>query len=462
MPVAGAVIGAVGAIGGSLLSSRSASRASSDASRSASDTAAADRELARETRAANAALFAPYLQDEALAKAYADALYFGEGTVRAGSSGVSRPMSEVEIQFAYPELYVQWSTQPRGPFGNRNWLTLQQFMQNNGVDTNVAGTNTPAQTITRQQVLDQIEGTPLAQLANTDFAAREDLADETYAGADALADGERNDLRGVGDENYTAATDLAGRARTGRRGVAQENLDSRLGEEENSYAAWLPISQQAERDAINLNFSRGGVTGLVGQTRAGVGETTQNAAMERNLLRMQGRQRALDPYYGDVTNAEDTYWSDQGSALDERGSTYLGAEELRGRRRQNNYAAYSGARSANYDQFAGDRLNAYADYAGFLNDRVARGGQARNNIAGFASDYASAATAANNRASQAAQAAHARQGQIQQQLYGDMADIAGNTYASIFNRNKSGGGSDKSGGGGMIYSSSVSGRGKYG
>jgi hypothetical protein len=180
-----------------------------------------------------------------------------------------------------------------------------------------------------------------------------------------------------------------------------------------------------------------------------VGQTTQDAAMERNLRRLQGIQAAYDPYYDDVTNAENIHWNDQGAALDERGSTYLGAEELRGRRRQNNFAAYSGARAANYDQFAGDQLNSYASYTGFLNDRVGRGGQARNNIAGFASDYASAATAANNRASQAAQAAHARQGQINQQLYGDLADVAGGTYASIFNRNK---GSNKSGGGGVITS----------
>jgi hypothetical protein len=447
--VAGAAIGVVG----SVAASRSASNASRDASRSAEQAATQDRALARETRMANEAMFAQYLGDEEMARAYLDALQYGVGSYNVGgqSPGTTRNMTLEEVRAQNPRLVRAWESGDKSVYG-RPYTDFIQYVaaHPDGVTTQTVqgATGTPIQ-VTRAQVMTEIDRTPLAEFARTHFGAREGLAEETYAGGDALADGERNDLRGVGDENYGAATDLAGRARTGRRGVAQENLDSRLGKEADSYAAWLPMNAKAEQDAINLNFSRGGVTGLVGQMHRAVGQTTQDAAMERNLRRLQGIQAAYDPYYDDVTNAENIHWNDQGAALDERGSTYLGAEELRGRRRQNNFAAYSGARAANYDQFAGDQLNSYASYTGFLNDRVGRGGQARNNIAGFASDYASAATAANNRASQAAQAAHARQGQINQQLYGDLADVAGGTYASIFNRNK---GSNKSGGGGVITS----------
>lgn len=460
MPVGGIVGGVIG-LAGSVISSNSARSASRDQANAARDASQADIALARETRAANEALFAQYIQDENLARAYSDALYYGTSTYAPGAAGGGR-YTDAELQQLYPQLWQQFQgLENDGIPGNAAAAAAGGF---SGFVSNAMGAGAlqrsggATQTITRQQVLDMIAGTPLAQLANTDFAAREDLADETYAGALDLADGEYGDLRGVADENYAADTDLAERARTGRRGVATDNLTSRLRVEEDSYAAWLPMSQQAEQDAINLNFSRGGVTGLIGQTRAGVGETTQDAAMERNLLRLEGVRRAYDPYYDDVTDAENYYWGAQGDALGDRGSLYIDATAQRGNRRQRAFDTYSGTRAANYDTFAGDRLNSYADYIGYLNDQRARGGQARNNIAGGNSDYASLATAANNRASQAAQAAHARQGQINQQLYGDLADIAGGAYGAIFNRKPS---TNKPGGSGSVWGSSVPGRGKY-
>jgi len=263
-------------------------------------------------------------------------------------------------------------------------------------------------------VMALIEGTPLSQFANADFAAREGLAGDTYAGA-----------RDLADDEYDALTGAAGDAREGRRGVALDNLNRRIGLEDDSYAAWMPLSQAAEDDAINLNFSRGGVTGLVGATRRGVGETTQDAAMERNLRRLEGLQRAHEPYFGDVTGAEDSYWED-----------VLATTGLRGDRYQRGYDRYSATRGANYDQFAGDRLNSYADYTGFLTDRANRGFSARGQISSGGQQFVNAASDANSRAAEAASASYARQGQIQQQLYGDLAEVAGGLAGSIFNRKK--------------------------
>ena len=447
--VAGAAIGVVG----SVVSSNSARNASRDAARSAEQAATRDAALARETRMANEALFRDYLQDEALAKAYADALMYGEGSYAAGGqiAGTTREMTLAEVEAANPSQLRRWQEGDRTVYGQRydDFISYVAAHPNGQTTDTVTGGAGPRITITRREVLDQIAGTPLAQLANTDFAAREDLTDETYAGALGLLGQEYDELRGVADENFAADTDLAGRARVGRRNVATENLTSRLGIEEDSDAAWLPMSQQAEQDAINLNFSRGGVTGLVGQMHRAVGQTTQDAAMERNLRRLQGIQAAYDPYYNDVTGAENTHWGDQGAALGDRGSLYIDATGLRGDRRQRAFDTYSGSRQNNYNQFAGDRLNSYAAYSDFLDNRILRGGQARNNIAGGNSDYASMASSANNRASAAAQASYARQGQINQQLYGDLAEIAGGAYSAIRNRKPS---TDKSGGGGVITS----------
>lgn len=373
--VAGAgVVGAV--VAGN--AAKDAAKKQANAVQGASD---ANIALERETRDRNTALFKSYMDDEAQAEAYADALYYGSGSY----------------------------TPP--------------------------GSNTPV-TVSRNQVLAQIENTPLAQLADTDFAAREELTQDTYAGALDLADTEYGDLRGVADENYGAATGLASDARTGRRGVAQENLDSRLALEDESYAAWLPMSQEAENRAIDLTFSRGGVTGLVGQTREGIGRTTQDAAMERNLRRLEGYQAAYAPYYDDVTHAEDTYWGDMGAATDARGQAYTYATANKGDRAKSAYDAYSRNRAANYDSFAGDRLTSYGSYSDFLQDRQARGAGARENIAGYNSSYAASAAANKNRAADAAAAAYGRQGQINQQLYGDLAEIAGAFAGSITNKKK--------------------------
>ena len=450
MPVAGAIIGAVGSIGGAMLASDAASDSADAQANAVGQSSAANIALAREQRARNEALFAQYLGDENQARAYMDALYYGTGSFTPGAGvptgGAGSYSAPTPI--TYPLYDTNGNLLSTDPLRQEQ---IAYYAANNiqvvdssgrpvggpaGAAANAPATPGQATTITREQVLAMIEGTPLAQLANQDFAAREGLAGETYAGARDLADEEYDALRGVGDENYNDSYALAGEARAGRRGVAQENLDSRIGLEEDSYAAWLPISQQAEEDAINLNFSRGGVTGLVGATRRGVGETTQSAGMERNLRRLTGLQEAYAPYYDDVTGAEESYWGDVGDADLRRGDVRVNATALRGDRNQRGYDTYSRTRSANYDTFAGDRLNSYADYTGFLQGRADRGYGARANIASGGQAFVDAATRENSRAGDAAANSYARQGQIQQTLYGDLADIAGGAAGAIFNRKK--------------------------
>lgn len=375
--IGGAVIGA----GATRAAAKSSNKAITNAANAETAAATANIQAAERERARNEALFAPYMDDENQARAFAEALAFGEGVYTP--AGATQPV-----------------------------------------------------TVTRAEVEQAIAGTPLARLAEESYAARAGLADDTYAGALGLAQGEYDDFLGVSEDNYVDATTLAGQARTGRRGVAQENLDRRLSLEDQSYAAWLPISEQAERDAIDLNFSRGGVTGLVGQTREGVGQTTQAAAMERNLRHLTGRQAAHEPYYADVTSAEDAYWGGMGRATETRGDARTYATGLRSQRTTDAYTQRQGARGAAIDHRAGDRAISYADYSDFLQGRQSQGERARQNIASGGQATLGITTNQTTNAGRAqGEAAYAR-GAVQQQLYGDLARIAGDAYGAVIRNRK--------------------------
>lgn len=421
----GAVIGAGIGLVGTAVASSSANRASRDAANATTSANAANLQLAREQRAANEQLFAQYLGSEAQARAYLDALEFGSATYTPGANGISGGLSGFELENYLRERFPQeaalWDSWERAGNSATNghrtlWGNFQGYLQaQHRPELQQAMTDLQeqqqteqggAQTITRDQVMAMLEGTPLAQYANEDYLAREALNEDYRTGAYDLADSEYSDITGQ----------------------AQENLDQRLALEDQSYAAWLPQSQQAERDAIDLNFSRGGVTGLVGQTREGVGRTTQEAALERNRRRLEGYQAAYSPYYDDM----------------------MDATGLRGGRRQSAYDAYSGRRAADFDQYAGDRLNSYADFRGYLTDAANRGLSARNSIAGFNDNYASAATAANNSNAAAQRDAAYQRGQVQQQLFGDIARISGDAWDSIRKKNTS----SSTGSGGAIHNGS--------
>lgn len=408
----GNVIGAGVGLVGSIFASNSASSATRAAANASTQANEANLQLAREQRDMAIQLFSQYLGDENMAQAYLDALLYGEGSytpgagIPTGGSAYSAVSAENYLRQRFPQEAALWDSWERAGNSNTNghrtlWGDFTGYLQSLNpqvlqqaladMQAEQATSNAEdAQTITRDQVLQMIEGTPLAQYANEDFLAREGLTQEYLDGAYSLADEEYGDITGQ----------------------AQANLDQRLALEDDSYAAWLPMSQQAERDAIDLNFSRGGVTGLIGETRRGVGETTQDAAMERNLRYLTGRQAAYSPYYDDM----------------------MDATALRGGRRQGAYDTYSGRRAGNYDQYAGDRLNSYADFVTGLQGRVGAGRDARGTIASSGQNYVRDATSANSANARAQSEAAYNRGQITQQLYGDLSRIAGDAWGSIRNK----------------------------
>lgn len=302
-----------------------------------------------------------------------------------------------------------------------------------------AGSNSGAPvTITRADVEAAINGTPMAQAARDFLDARNAITDETFTGQSDLAEQEYADLMAVGDQNYADLTELADRARTGRLSVAESNLLQRLALEEDSYAAWELLSQDAEQKAINLDFSRMGVTGQVGATRRGVGETTQAAAMDRNLRRLEGQQAAYAPYYADVSNAEEAYWGDMGEATGSRAEWRGATTATRSGRRLNAYNARQAGREANYDTYTDDYAANYNDFlANNLGRRSSRGQDARGVISGAGQTMTNTIVDAYGRRGEAQANDAVRQGQIQQQTYADLANIIGNA-AGTWSRRRTG------------------------
>lgn len=368
MPAAAAVVGVVGAVAGAN-AAKSAAKKQAGAIQAGTDAQVA---LAQQQMALTQQLFAPYLQDEQMAKAYVEAIFLGSGSY----------------------------TPPGG---------------------------SPI-TITRDQVMAQLEQTPLAQYAEELYQGAQALADETRTGADALSDEEYAALRGQYDENYGQLLDRYGQARTGRRELSDEQLAQRLALESDSYAAWLPQSQLAEQRATDAMFSRGGVTGLVGQTRRGVAETAQEAEMERNLRRLEGVQRAYEPYFDEYQGAELDYWQDALNADRSRADLYNYATEQRADQRRGAYDAQRAAYDANYARRASDQLANYADYANYWGDRQRRGEDARRTIASGGENYADRASQAIGQGAQAQAEKYAAYGRADANMYGGVANAAGSAY----------------------------------
>lgn len=375
--VAAAVIGsAVVGAGATYAASKSQSKAINSAANTEAAASQANIAAAEAERQRNEALFRPLMDDADKAKAYADALSYGSGTYTP--PGATQPV-----------------------------------------------------TVSRDDVMQAIQGTPLAQLASTQYADRNALADQTYAGSNSLADQEYNDYYGLADQNYNDATGLASQARTGRRDLAQTNLDQRLANNDQIFNAWDAQAQDQANRAIDLNFSRGGVTGLVGQTRAGVAQVGQQYALDAYGKRADLNAAAYDPYFQDVNAAENDYWGDMGAATGARSDARTNATTTRDNRYRTGYDAYSGARAQNYDQYAGDQLGNYSDYNDFLQGRINRGDQGRGAIAGAGQTTLGITTQQNtNAARSAADAAYARANN-NTQLYSNLSSIFGDALGQL-------------------------------
>lgn len=446
--------GTVAAVGSALIGAGAtvyAANKSSSASDRATDATLAATEAqiqaAREQYQNTLALFSDYLQDGAVADAWLRALYEGEATYTPGAGGAaaaqSRNMTEAEAREAFPELYALWQDPGQdGIAGNMNrYPSFLSFAAANGMETRVTGAQGGAQnqaapiTITRDQVMQAINGTPMAQAATEWLNARNALDSDTYSGAQDLAQAERADLEGVANNQYGLYVDRAGEALAGRRADAQHLLDLDLANNAAIKSAWDAKAQDEMAKAIDLIFSRGGVTGLIGQTREGVAQVGQQYALDAYGLDAQLNRDAYQPYGERYYGAGETYWGDLANADDYLGAARTYAAVNYGNRNQNAYDQWRTSTRGNYDAYTQDWQRNYADFLeNNLGLRSSRGQTSRNVISGAGADMTDRISSAYGAQGTANANNALRQGEIQQQLYGDLANIAGNAVGAIFNR----------------------------
>lgn len=454
---AGAIVGGALSAAGTLAASRSASSASRAAT-AAQTQATADQIAAAEAQYQRTReLFSGYLQDGDLADAYLRALYEGSATFGGGQAGyggtVSAASLEQTLRQQNPDMAAYWDRWEaageardnghRATFGDFiGYVSAERpqavaAAQQQLTAQNVTGAAQPAQTITREQVLAQINGTPLAQAAQQWLDTRNQIDTQNYSGAQTLAQQERTDLEGTAQRNYADALAEADRARTGRRGESDAQLQQRLSNNAQVRDAWNARATNERDRAIDQEVSRFGVSGQLGAARRGVAQVGQEYALDFANLDADLNAQAYDPYFAQNWDTETGYWGTRGDSTDTMGAANTYAAVNYGNRNQRAYDTYAASRRGNYDQYTQDWGGAYTDYLeNNLGRRSSRGQTSRNVISGAGADMTDRITSAVGARGQAQAASAQQQGAIQQQLYGDLANIAGNAVTSIWNRKK--------------------------
>lgn len=117
-----------------------------------------------------------------------------------------------------------------------------------------------------------------------------------------------------------------------RQGMTEADYLARQGFTADEIAAWNDNADVAEERAVDQVFSRGGVTGMIGQTRRGVAQVGQDYARDR-------------------------------------------AQYAAGRKRSD-YDIYSGRQSSDFDTYAGGKRSAYGSYLDALSGDADRGYEA--------------------------------------------------------------------------------------
>lgn len=384
-----AVIGA-GATAAASRSQSSAIRsaANTEAQASAANLAAAERERAR-----NEALFQPEIERGRRADSYLDALYYGNASYTPTASS------------AYTGGYSSQAAP-------------------NATD------------ITRNDVYGMIDASPLAQRGREDLAAREALAMDAYTGDVGLATSDLAARYGDASAEADAIRSEADRALSSNEALLLQDYMKRQGFTDQEIAAWVANAEVGRDRAVDQVFSRGGVNGMIGQTRRGVAQVEQDYARDR--AQYEAGQRRAD---------YDQYANPRYAAYGARDDAYMGATQNYWNRRNTAYDAYSGAnsrawdnlsgrRASAYDTAAGDWRTAYADTTGYWSDQSGRGAQGRGAVAGAGQTTLGITTAERTRAAQAAADAAYARANVTANAYNNYGNIVGDALGAILTQKR--------------------------
>jgi len=234
--------------------------------------------------------------------------------------------------------------------------------------------------------LDLVFQSPQLQFADEDLARDLALSDETYEGElglvedtlgdlDNLAGEERGAVEGLLDDTFGGRLSRADEARAALEAEAlasrdrtldllRQDYDQRRDISGREISAWEALADEAQRDAIDQVFSRGGIDGRIGMTRAGVADVAQDYARQRALYGAERERLDFDPLSQGRLQAEGEYGDRRYSARDAWNAARRGADAERAEGRMTALDAYYAARNSNARGAAGQRQQLFRERQG--------------------------------------------------------------------------------------------------
>jgi hypothetical protein len=235
---------------------------------------------------------------------------------------------DLQQQWADATVGRPWETHPfdGNPLQFIKWADEQEAMQ--AANAPATGPDAP-RAVTQQDIIGQIDQTPLAVYGQQDQARDYALADDRafeinaanerdLAARTALATTQGQYLTNLARQYGTDATARATADRgasigrlndytSGQRALIEGDAarryletdqarDTRMGELSRYIGAWDDNARVARDRSVDQVFSRGGVTGRLGQTQRGVAQVNEDYARERATTEAQGRRGITDDY----------------------------------------------------------------------------------------------------------------------------------------------------------------------
>lgn len=265
-----------------------------------------------------------------------------------------------------PESYAAWHYQTYGQNEGRQSpdALYSSYIQPTTQQAPVS--DDPGEMFTQEDVYNEIAANPLFQMADAEYADQSALDADVLSGdlsrAGAFRDETLNRIAAEEARRRAEVTD----ARSQRDAALTGYID-----------AWDQRAQVARARAEDQIFGRGGVTGMIGQTRRGVAQVGEDYARDRSVEEYDGRRDILNTYLDDLSGVGQFAYG----AKDNAYGGYFDNQETA-------YANSSDRRQRNVGQRYAGRRAGYGDYLDLIGDQMGDYRQGIQNVSSAASGFA--------------------------------------------------------------------------
>jgi hypothetical protein len=284
----------------------------------------------------------PYVNRGNKGQAYLDALTYGRGTYTDAPVYGSSPAENLDatLKQQNPGAWATWQ-------GWESKLKPGSYTKGHrGVYGDFQGFLKATDPTALQRAQDALNaGTASGGAASGDVITRDDALENLYV----QPDWQWN------EEDYTTRQGMTDADYATRQGMTEADYLARQGFTDAEIAAWMASADVAEGRAVDQMFSRGGVTGMVGQTQRGVAQVGQDFARDRAQYSAGRKRGDYDIYSG---------------------------------RKGADYGNYSGRKVSDFNTYAGGKRSAYGSYLEALSGDADRGYQASTGQASAGQSYA--------------------------------------------------------------------------